>query len=275
MSFYTIKINEEEFIELKDIIYNYSGIMLNKNKKYLVESRLSERVLELNFTTFKEYISYLKYNINKFTELRTLINLITINETYFFREKSQIDHLISHIVPDLIAKGKEHIRIWSAPCSTGEEPYSIAILLYDAGLFQKAKIEIIATDINSDSITMAKKGEYKKPSFRGVPVYFMRNFNKSYTSYFIKQDIKKYVTFNVGNIINPFITTSIGNVDIIFCRNLLIYFDIKSKQKAIKNFYNMLNDPGYLFLGHSEILNNVSEDFVFQNLGNCIMYKKK
>lgn len=271
----SIKINDQEFVELKDIIYKNSGIMFAENKKYLLENRLSKRLTDLNFTTFKDYIYYLKYDIKKRQELDTLINLVTINETYFLRERGQLDYLVSTIVPDLIKSGKRSIKILSAPCSTGEEPYSIVTLLNNAGLFDKASIDIVATDINSEVVALARKGEYRQASFRGVPADFMKNFDMQGQSYFIKDDIKKHVRFTTGNITSSTFSTLIGKVDVIFCRNVLIYFDIEGKQKTIKNFYNMLTDPGYLCLGHSETLNKISEDFTMKNAGTCIIYMKK
>lgn len=271
----SIKINDQEFIELKDIIYRNSGIMFSENKKYLLENRLSKRLADLNFSSFKDYIYYLKYDIRKRQELDILINLVTINETYFLRERGQVDYLVSNIVPDLIKAGRRSIKVLSAPCSTGEEPYTIAILLKDAGLFDKVQIDIIATDINSDVVALAKKGEYRQASFRGVPASFMKNFDLKDQTYFLKDDIKRHVRFTVSNITAPTFATFIGKVDVVFCRNVLIYFDMDGKQRAIKNFHNMLNDPGYLCLGHSETLNKISDDFVMKNAGTCIIYMKK
>lgn len=271
----SIKINDQEFVELKDIIYRNSGIMFAENKKYLLENRLSKRLADLNFTAFKEYIYYLKYDVKKRMELDTLINLVTINETYFLRERGQMDYLVNTIVPDMIKAGKRNIKIWSAPCSTGEEPYSLVILLKNAGLLSKVSVDIIATDINSEVVALAKKGEYRQASFRGVPSDFMNNFDHRDQSYFIKDDIKQHVRFNTGNITASTVTSLIGKVDVIFCRNVLIYFDMEGKQKAIKNFHTVLNNPGYLCLGHSETLNKISEDFTMKNTGTCIIYLKK
>lgn len=275
MLFNSIQINDQEFVELKDIIYRNSGIMFTENKKYLLESRLSKRLADLNFTAFKDYIFYLKYDINKQKELTTLINLVTINETYFLRERGQIDYLVNTIMPDFLKAGKRSVKIWSAPCSTGEEPYSIAIQLKNGGFFDKMMIDIIATDINSEVVELAKRGEYRQSSFRGVPADFMKNFDQHGQNYVIKDDIKRRVRFNTGNITASNITALIGKVDVIFCRNVLIYFDLEGKQKAIKNFYNMLNDPGYLCLGHSETLTKISTDFTMKNAGTCILYLKK
>ena len=201
----SIKINDQEFVELKDIIYQNSGIMFAENKKYLLENRLSKRLNDLNFTTFKDYIYYLKYDIKKRQELDTLINLVTINETYFLRERGQLDYLVSNIVPDLIKAGKRSIKIWSAPCSTGEEPYSISILLKDAGLFDKASIEIIATDINSEVVALAKKGEYRQASFRGVPADFMRNLCRIFVRFFKIRRVR--LQYGGGD----------GKIELLFC----------------------------------------------------------
>lgn len=275
MLIHSIKINDQEFVELKDIIYNNSGILFAENKKYLLENRLSKRLADLNFTSFKDYIYYLKYDIKKRQEMETLLNLVTINETYFLRERGQLDYLVSHIIPEFIKEGRRSVKILSAPCSTGEEPYSIALLLKKAGLYDKINIDITAIDINSEVVALAKKGEYRQASFRGVPLDFMSNFDQDGQSYFIKDEIKRKVKFTTGNITLPTLPATLGKMDVIFCRNVLIYFDLEGKQKTIKNFQNMLTDPGYLCLGHSETLNKISEDFVMKNVGTCILYMKK
>lgn len=167
-----IKIKDDEFIELKDIIYQHSAITFAENKKYLLENRLSKRISELNFTTFRDYIYYLKYDAARRTEMEYMINLVTINETYFLRERPQMDHMVQVTIPELIKRGKHTIKIWSAACSTGEEPYSLAILMQEAGLYNKAKIDIIATDINSEVVEFARQGRYRTMSFRGVPPTF-------------------------------------------------------------------------------------------------------
>lgn len=271
----SIQMNDMEFVELKDIIYNNSGILFTENKKYLLENRLSKRVQELNFTTFKEYIYYLKYDVRKRMEMDTMINLVTINETYFMRERGQLDYLISGIIPEFLSAGKRNIRIWSVPCSTGEEPYSIAILLKEADVFTKMNVTILATDINSDVVAIAKRGEYHNSSFRGVSPDFYKNFDQEGQSYIIKEDIKRRIMFNVGNLMSPAISALIGKIDVIFCRNVLIYFDMDGKKKVIQMFHKVMNVPGYLCLGHSETMNRLSEDFTMKNFGTGILYMKK
>ncbi len=272
----SVKINEVEFFELRDIIVKISGIMFSEHKKYLIENRLSKRLIELKFTSFKEYIHYIKNNPKRDTEINTLINLVTINETYFMRERGQVDYLISTVMPALLAKNKKNIRIWSIPCSTGEEPYSIAIELHDAGFFSKASIEVIATDINSDVVETAKHGVYREGAFRSCSQSFIdKHFTKKGADFIINSNIKSRVKFNVGNIVSSKIIPLMGTVDVIFCRNVLIYFDFDNKKVALSNFKDILSNDGYLFLGHSESVTRVSNDFVMSNFGTGIVYTKK
>ncbi|PLX70725.1 MAG: chemotaxis protein CheR [Denitrovibrio sp.] len=271
----TIKIKDDEFVELKDIIYKNAAIAFADSKKYLIENRLSKRLQELNFSSFKDYIYYLKYDSKKREEMEILLNHVTINETYFLRERAQMDHMIKNVIPELIAKGKRNIRIWSAACSSGEEPYSIAILLNEAGLFGKANIEIIATDINTEVLQIAQKGIYRTISFRGVPPAIQQKyFTKDGFTFKLDPNIMNKIKFFQGNLSNPMLGSKVGKLDVIFCRNVLIYFDVPSKTKVIDLFHKSLNVPGALYLGHSETLNKISVSFKMENFGGGIIYRK-
>jgi len=271
----TIKIKDDEFVELKDIIYKNAAIAFADSKKYLIENRLSKRLQELNFSSFKDYIYYLKYDAKKREEMEVLLNAVTINETYFLRERAQMDHMIKTVIPDLIAKGKRTIRIWSAACSSGEEPYSIAMLLNEAGLTSRAKFEILATDINTEVLDIAKKGVYRTISFRGVPPTIQQKyFTKDGFTFQLSQDIMNNVKFFQGNLLNPMMSAKVGRLDAIFCRNVLIYFDIPAKKKVIELFYKSLGTPGALYLGHSETLNKINDSFKMENFGGGIIYRK-
>ncbi|MGA1861755.1 protein-glutamate O-methyltransferase CheR [Deferribacter thermophilus] len=270
-----IKIKDEEFFELADLIFKHSGITFTINKKYLIENRLSRLLHELNFTSYKDYIYYLKYNIKGKSEIQRLINLVTINETYFFRERGQIDYLVEKVIPDLILKGKRSIKILSAACSTGEEPYSIAIALKEKKLTEKVRIDIIGVDINTDVIKTAQEGIYRSVSFRGVnPQIISKYFKKEELNYLLSDEIKKMVRFMQGNLTDKLLYLKIGKCDVIFCRNVLIYFDIDTKKVVIEHFYNNLNTPGFLFLGHSETLNRLNNNFEMENFKTGIVYKK-
>ncbi len=271
-----IRINETEFVELADLIYKHSGITFTKNKKYLLENRLSKRLNELNFNSFKDYIYFLKYDMKRREEIINLLNMVTINETYFLRERAQMDHMIQKFVPEQAAKGKKSFKIWSAACSTGEEPYSIVILLNEAGLINKYRFDIIGADINTNVVEIAKKGEYRTVSFRGVPPQIINKyFDKDGFVYRLKPEIKNKVKFMQGNLQDSLIGSKVGRCDVIFCRNVLIYFDIDAKKKVIENFYKMLNPGGVLYLGHSETLSKISDKFKMVNFGKGIAYYKE
>lgn len=272
----TIKIKDDEFVEMSDLIYKHSGITFTANKKYLLENRLSRRLNDLNFNTFKDYLYFLKYDSKGKSELRMMINLVTINETYFLREKAQIEYMVKNLIPGMMKSGKKSFKILSAACSTGEEPYSIAIMLQEAGLFSQARFDIIGTDINYNVVETAKKGEYRTVSFRGVPASIQNKyFTKDKFIYYVNQDIKSKVRFFQGNLLDSSIYSKIGKVDFIFCRNVLIYFDVDAKKKVIDNFHRLLNTPGYLFLGHSETLSKISTNFKMNNFGGGIVYNKE
>lgn len=272
----TVKINDDEFVELSDLIYKHAGITFTINKKYLIENRLSRRLNELNFNSFKDYLYFLKYDPKGKSELNVMINLVTINETYFLREKGQIEHMAKVLIPQMIKTGKKSFKIFSAACSTGEEPYSIAIMLNEAGLFSKAHFDIIGVDINYHVIETAKKGEYRTVSFRGVPSSIQNKyFKKNGFVYELNNEIKSQVRFFQGNLMETSLYSKLGKVDFIFCRNVLIYFDINAKKRVIDNFHRLLNTPGYLFLGHSETLSKISTNFTMNNFGGGIVYIKE
>lgn len=271
-----IKINDGEFLELRDIIYKHSSIAMMESKKYLLENRLSKRMNELNFKSFKDYIYYLKYDVNGKKEMEIMINLVTINETYFLRERAQMDYMVKTAIPELIAQGKRSLRIWSAACSTGEEPYSLAILIDEAGLNAKAKIDIVATDINTEVVEIAKQGDYRSMSFRGTPESFVsKYFTKNNMFFSISPEIKKRIRFTTGNLTAPGIGIQMGKFDIIFCRNVLIYFDNDGKKKVVEMFYNSLNTSGFLFLGHSENITKLTNVYTVKNFGTGLVHLKQ
>jgi len=272
----TVKIKDDEFAELSDLIYKHSGITFTINKKYLLENRLSRRLNELNFNSFKDYLYFLKYDFKGKSELNMMINLVTINETYFLREKGQIEYMVNVLIPQMMKAGKKSFKIISAACSTGEEPYSVAIMLNEAGLFSKARFDILGVDINYNVVETAKKGQYRTVSFRGVPSSIQNKyFKKDGFVYEISKEIKSRVRFLQGNLMESSLYSKVGKVDFIFCRNVLIYFDVDAKKRVIDNFYRLLNTPGYLFLGHSETLSKISTSFKMNNFGRGIVYIKE
>lgn len=272
-----IKLKDGEFYELTDIIKNQAGIFFRKSKKYLLEYKLTPRLRELNFNSFSDYIYYLKYPVLNKRELDKLISLITICETYFFRERAQFDYMINDLIPNLVKDGKRNFKIWSAACSTGEEIYSIVILLKENMLLNRYNFEFFASDVNNKALEIAKYGEYKKNSFRGdidnsiINKYFIVKDNR----YKLKDEIRKKVKFYKLNLIDYDIIKYIYNIDFIFCRNVLIYFDVDMKKRVLDIMYNVLNIGGSLFLGHAETISKLTDKFSLKNFNNGSLYIKR
>lgn len=248
-------VNDSEFQLIKRLIYRQTGIFFNDHKKTMIANRLRKRLNTLGFTSYKRYYDYVTKEPSGRKELSECINCLTTNETFFFRHHEQIEYLIENILPELKAHKKpgDKIRIWSVGCSSGEEPYSIAILM-DKKLKQSEldQIEIIASDINKSMIDRAQLGTYNTYAIQQLPkqdlrTYFFQDEEKE--MYHICQKIKSRVHFHQHNILCTF---PHGVFDVILCRNVFIYFDRKSKEKALKNILLHLKPGGFLVIGFAE-----------------------
>jgi chemotaxis protein methyltransferase CheR len=268
---------DDVFRLLRDQIYRRSGIWFNDTAKYLLQKRLSPRARELSFDSFQKYFYFLQYDPRADAEFDQIFDLVTTNETYFFREPAQLQAFVEEIVPDLMArKPVKKVRIWSAGCSSGEEPYSIAILLEEAGWYEHAAFEIFASDINQQVLAKARKGHYRENAFRATaPLlrekYFTREADGAWR---IRDEIRNRVSFGRLNLYDEARVSLLGQLDIVFCRNVIIYFDDSSKKVVVNNFYNRLIEGGYLLLGHSESLISLSTQFKLRHLKNDMVYQK-
>ena len=267
------KLDNNTFLELRDFVYKYTGIYIQDNKKYLLENRLQKRLRENKLDSFKDYLYLLKYNQSQ-AELNYLFDAVTTNETYFFREDKQLTLLINKLIPEIISKqGK--VRIWSAACSTGEEPYSIAILIKESGSINASKVEIIASDISNSALNSARRGIYSSYSIRKVPPHILKKyFIESNDFYKISDNIKSMVRLHQINLIDERQMKLVRYVDIVFLRNVLIYFNEEAKKKVINTLYDLMHDTGYLFVGISETLHNVTTLFKPLMLDQTVVYKK-
>ena len=278
----SLVLTELSFENFRKYIYENTGIYFQDNKKYLLESRLLKRLKFLGISSFEKYLDFLKFNPAAQKEKKYLYEAITINETYFFRNQPQFDALISVILPEIIRKkqisGKTKIRIWSAAASSGEEAYSIGILINELikPRYKDLEIEIVGTDISSGVIETATRGVYREYSVRNTPAYYLRKyFKQNNNSYEVDQSVKQMVKFKVMNLYDDFAMRSMFSFDIIFCANVLIYFDLRSKLKVVSHLYNSLNRGGYLFIGYSETLHNISKSFKLVSFPKTIGYKKE
>lgn len=274
-----IALSDDIFRLLRDLVHSYCGIYFDDGSKFLVERRLARRLEERQVTTFEEYYHFLRYDRKRDEELAVLVDNLTTNETYFFRESPQLRAFAEELLPELrtTLANRKALRIWSAGCSTGEEPYTIAMLLLESGdWWRDWQVEILGSDINQRVLHTARKGVYKKTSHRvSTPEMIKKYFvEEGKGDYRIIDAVRELVSFSYVNLLDPFKTSLINNMDIIFCRNVIIYFDREAKKKVVESFHDKLRDGGYLLLGHSESLINLSNAFVLRTLKNDMVYQK-
>jgi len=275
-----IEMSLEEFRLLRDFVYQHCGLNFTEDSKYLLEKRLGRRLAQHNLKNFKDYYYYLRYNPNKEQELSEVVDQLTTNETYFFREDFQLRTFAEEILPEIRrrkeAEGKKTLRIWSAGCSSGEEPYTIAMLMLDQPWLSSWRVEIIGTDISQKVLQMARQGVYGDASFRNTaPQSRQRFFSETPEGKSkIKDEVKNLVSISHLNLFDTARIALLGKMDIIFCRNVIIYFDLPGKKKVIESFFQRLIPEGYLLLGHSESLINITTSFQLRHFQHDMVYQK-
>lgn len=274
------EMTNEEFEKMRSLIYNLSGIYFTDTKKYLLESRINKRIASNNKKSYSDYIHFLQTSQGR-KELDALFEAITINETFFFRVPQQFDALETVILPELIQKkvssGNSTIRIWSAACSTGEEAYTIAIIIQEKlkPLYPNVNFQILGTDINVSVLETANQAVYKDYAVRNIPEHFLNKyFIKDNNHFALKDEIKKMVKFSYMNLYDTAAMRAVPSCDVIFCSNVLIYFDMPSKQKVVSDLYYNLIKGGYLLVGYSESLYGVSKAFRLVHLPKAMAYQK-
>lgn len=271
-------IGEEIFRQLRDFIYEKTGIYIPDNKKYFLENRLSRIIKEKNLHNYEDYLYYLKYSSNK-QDIARLFDAVTTNETFFFRESQQFDTLTNNLIPQIIKEnaqlGRKDIKIWSAACSTGEEPYTIAMILLEKPELVSLRKEIYASDISESVLMSAKRAMYGGYSVRNIPPQYMaKYFKDSGGIYVLSETVKSIVKFMNINLIEEREVKQLKGMDVVFCRNVLIYFDDKAKKKAVSFIYDVLRPKGYLFVGTSESLHNVTRAFRPVVINKVVVYQK-
>ncbi len=269
----------ESFLKLREYIYEKSGIFLEEEKHLeKMEKKLIQRMYSLKIEGFKKYFHLLRHEDEGGREFQELINALTVNETYFFRESYQFDAMIKYLLPaiDALKKKDETIRILSAPCSSGEEAYSIAIrLTEDNDIVRKRDIEIVGIDINSIVIEKAKKGRFSERSVHLLPQEIKEKYFRGDSGHHeIDEALKDAIEFKTANIFDKEKMYSLGKFDIIFSRNMLIYFDDESRKNAVMTFYDMLHSGGYILLGHAEYMSRITPIFNPRKFEGVLAYQK-
>lgn len=276
----SIKMSDEEFDLLRDFIYEHSGIYFDAPRKYIVETRLASKVIDKGYKSFKEYYMALKYGSLADTEMHSIFTLLTTNETYFFREYHHFELLETFVIPELIQFKKDrNIRIWSAGCSSGEEPYGLAIMLLEmkkSGVLADYNLEVFGLDISKRVLDIAAKGVYGRTSFRETSQDKMKYFEEvEKNTWKVIDEVRDIVTFKEQNLLKlEEIVHKEHGVDIVLCRNAIIYFHDDAKQKLVNNFYNVLGDGGVLVLGRSDSLMKITDKFRQFEWNNDIIYRK-
>ena len=274
------RLTEEEFKKFAKLIYDESGIYMKDSKITLLSNRLRKRLAALSLNEFSDYYKYLESLTGeaKKKEYEELLDVVSTNETYFFRNERHFEALKDYCIPELVKIKKDKtLRIWSAACSTGEEPYTIAICVMESMKYlQGWNIEIIATDIAPSVLEFTREGYYSGRRIEKVPPEYLKKYftlvDKEKGLYRINDNLKKMVNFYYLNFFkNPFPK----NLDIIFCRNVMIYFDKAHQRELIANFYQSIYEHGYLFIGHSETLHSISDDFLYKKILDAPIYVPK
>ena len=260
------RISDKNFKAIQDLVYDNIGVNLTDSKRSLVISRLSKRLRELNLSDFGEYIDYLKQNE---AESEVMFNLITTNVTRFFREQHHFDYLKEEYFPCVLKEAEKKnrpkkLRLWSSACSTGEEPYSLAILAHDFFKGKGWEIEILASDINTEVLKIAQKGIYIKEKVEKIPYDLLKEYFRLGTGdnqglFKVKQKIKDLIKFRKLNLSSNKSYPISDSLDIIFCRNVFIYFNKETQNRILNKFHHNLIKNGILFMGHSEKIDIINQ----------------
>ncbi len=267
-------LKNDDFQFLQELIYKNTGIVIGDHKKEMIFRRLSKRMRALKMESLDDYCHVLRSDSKE--EMSEFINAVTTNLTSFYRENHHFDYLKDIFLQDFLASGNSRLRIWSSACSSGEEPYSIAMSLLDAtgSRLDRLDAKILATDLDTQVLQTAKTGIYDASRIKDLKESDKKKwFSKLPGSeqYAISEKLKKFITFNKLNLLGPWPMK--GEFDVIFCRNVLIYFDKPTQEKLVDRFYNILLPGGVLMLGHSESV--IKGNNKFDHFGKTIYVKRK
>jgi chemotaxis protein methyltransferase CheR len=272
-----LRLRPNEFRLLRDLVNAQAGLQFDDDALILFDRRLSERLAALQLSGFDEYYKYLRFNVRGPAELEEVLERVTTNETYFFRQEYQLRAFKNEILPRLHEANlsRRRLAIWSAGCSTGEEAYTLAMLVHESGLFDGWEVRVIGSDICKQNVAFARRGVYRGGAFRTTPIEYRRSyFVEEEDGIHVSETIRKLCYFGQLNLMDAGKAGIVGRVDAVFCRNVLIYLDVRSRRRVIDCLYERLVPGGILFLGHSESLLNVTTAFELVHLSEDLVYRK-
>src|SRR5471030_1931389 len=272
-----IVISGDDFQKFREYFYRKTGISFEPSKRYFVDKRLVERIEMTESGNFRTYFTMLRFQASG-EELQQLTNIMTVNETYFLREEYQFQCLVDSMLPDIANRKIDNspIRIWCIPSSSGEEPYTVAMYLLErwAGI-NRWDVEIISSDIDTGILKKARAGRYSARAVQHVPpAWLAKYFTRAGDGFQICEELRQAVEFTRVNLAELADTRPYRNFDVIFCRNLLIYFDDVSRKAAAETFYDVLKPGGYICLGHSESMSRISSLYNVRKFPEAIVYQR-
>ena len=272
--------SEEEFRLLRDFIHERFGLFFEDSQGTSLRARLAGRLQSLDLLTFEDYYKYLRFGPQRQEELSHMVSHLTNNETYFFREAPQLtvfaDHVLKQLKDKKSREGSRSFRILSAGCSTGEEALTLAMIVYDSGqFFWNWDVQVTGLDVDKAALDKARRGVYHQNSFRAMsPALLERHFTRQGAAAQVKEAVRRMVSFRQGNLLEPASFAGLDPLDVIFCRNVLIYFSDAAILRAVRQFHELLGPGGYLFLGHAESLSRVTDIFTPIRFQGAMVYQK-
>jgi chemotaxis protein methyltransferase CheR len=268
----------EEFRLVGEQLVGYAGLLFREEMKYLLERRLAPRLAALGLADFGAYYRYLRYDVHGRAELALATELLVTHETYFFREMGQLQAFSQELLPRLTEElpRTHRLRFWSAGCSTGEEPYTVSMLTLDAACCEDRDVSIFGSDISRRALAVARKAEYGLNALRSTPIELQRKYFVSCGPgrFRVADAVRNRVNFGQVNLLDSQNLAPVGRMDVIFCRNVMIYFEPEARRRVLRTFYDKLAEGGYLLLGHSENLINFTADFELVHLQKDLVYRK-
>ncbi|MDT0355919.1 protein-glutamate O-methyltransferase CheR [Herbaspirillum huttiense F1] len=273
----TSSISAEDFERFREYFYRRSGIHFESTKRYFVDKRLIDRIQAAGCADFREYFSLLRFETSG-REWQRLVNEMTVNETYFMREHYQFDCMVQSMLPELVARKPrgEPMRIWIMPSSSGEEAYTVAMYLLERWPeLARWDVEIVSSDIDTRILAQAEAGLYSPRAVHQLPAAWLQKyFTREGENWRINRSLREVVAFTRVNLNERAEVAAYRNYDLVFCRNLLIYFDDASRRRAAEAFYDVLRPGGFICLGHSESMSRISSLFAIRKFAQAIVYQK-
>jgi chemotaxis protein methyltransferase CheR len=277
-----VRLEAGEYRLLRDLVSERLGIWFGPESRTSLERRLRERLVVHGLSSYGDYYQLLKYGPSSSSEWDEASEILTTHETYFFREDYQLRAFRDEVLPRIAesrTRGQQKLHVWSAGCSTGEEAYTIAILILESGLFQGWDVRVYGSDVSKRCIAAARRGVYGPTSFRAIPKdtherWFSAAPGPRTPAYVVSSQVRALCHFGQMNLLDEERTHLVGRTDVIFCRNVILYFDAAARRRVIDMFYERLLPGGVLLLGHAESLLNVSTAFELLHLKEDLVYRK-